>query len=245
MSLLQWFSRKPRRERGSEIHAAASGARSDADLHGEMAVARRSERTQRREQLYGVVRDAMVRVGILSAGYKFKVLALDAAGHRFVIMVDLAPTYAVEASRLKDIEGLIAELAKARLQAIVSAVYWRVGDQLRSTVHAEPAGQGGSRMAPLQGLQPQTVAAKASAPAGSGGARSFEPIDAQEMDAFRQAIAAAAAQDRRESLAPAAHAAGVKRSGPLLGPGASSDDGPDFATSDLGLLGVTQYGELR
>ena len=38
---------------------------------------------------HGMVREAMVRVGILSAGYKFKVLSLDSSGQRFVVMVDL------------------------------------------------------------------------------------------------------------------------------------------------------------
>lgn len=206
MSLLQWFSRKPHRERGSEAQAV-KGAR-DSELRGRSAQTRRSQRALRREQLYGVVRDAMVRAGILSAGYKFKVLALDAAGHRFVIMVDLAPAYVAEAARLKEIEGLIAELAKARLQVTVSAVYWRVSD----------AGAGSSRMAALQERGPQ--AAKTPSRVAPADAPSFEPIDAQEMDAFRQAVAAVAAQDRR---AP----------------------GPDFAASDMGLLGGTQYGELR
>lgn len=236
MSLLQWFSRKPRRERGPETHAAARKPRSEAELQAEAPPQRRSERSMRREQLYGVVRDAMVRVGILSAGYKFKVLALDAAGQRFVIMVDLAPAYAVESTRLKDIEGLIAELARARLQVAVSAVYWRVGDQLRPAGQAEPAS---SRMAPLQQREPQRISPQAH----PAGARPFEPIDAQEMDAFRQAIAAAAAQDRRETPAPSAAAAQAARTRPLLGPGA--DENTDFASSDLGLLGVTQYGELR
>ncbi|GGH65090.1 hypothetical protein GCM10010975_32540 [Comamonas phosphati] len=216
MFLLQWFSRKPRRERGSQAHAAVDSARGDSDLHGKSAPTRRSQRSQRREQLYGVVRDAMVRVGILSAGYKFKVLALDAAGHRFVIMVDLAPAYVAQATRLKEIEDLIAELAKARLQVVVPAVYWRVGD----TGKTQPAEPGSSRSAALQQREPQAAAAKAPSRAGSADAPPFEPIDAQEMDAFKQAVAAAAAQGRR---AP----------------------GPDFAASELDLLGGTQYGELR
>jgi hypothetical protein len=214
MSLLQWFSRQPRRERGSETHAAAKGARSNPDPRGRSAQTRRSQRSQRREQLYGVVRDAMVRAGILSAGYKFKVLALDAAGHRFVIMVDLAAAYAAEAARLLEIEGLIAELARARLQVDVSAVYWRVGDAAR----AAPAGAGSSRLAPLQEHGLQAAAAKAPSQAEPAGASPFEPIDTQEMDAFRQAIAAA--QDCQRP-------------------------GPDFAASDMGLLGGTQYGGLR
>src|SRR5690606_40326900 len=45
---------------------------------------RNDERMQRREQLYAVVRDVMVRAGVLSAGYKFKVLSLDPRGAQFL-----------------------------------------------------------------------------------------------------------------------------------------------------------------
>lgn len=81
MSLFRWFSRGPRREGSTQ-----------APRHEDDAVARQSqrrERSARREQLYVIVREAMVRVGILSAGYKFKVLSLDNVGQRFVVMVDL------------------------------------------------------------------------------------------------------------------------------------------------------------
>jgi len=41
---------------------------------------RKSERLERRELVYEVVRDAMLRAGVLAASYKFKVLSLDARG---------------------------------------------------------------------------------------------------------------------------------------------------------------------
>ena len=52
----------------------------------------------RRELLYAVVRDAMTRAGVLSAGYKFKVLSLDARGRQFLVMVDLARNHGGETS---------------------------------------------------------------------------------------------------------------------------------------------------
>jgi hypothetical protein len=45
---------------------------------------------ERREMLYAVVREAMVRAGVLSSTYKFKVLSLDPRGRQFMVMVDLA-----------------------------------------------------------------------------------------------------------------------------------------------------------
>jgi len=76
----------------------------------------------------------------------------------------------------------------------------------------------------------------------------FEPIDDQEMAAFKLAVAAMPAAGRGAGSAGSAAAApaGVRRSGPLLGPGAG-DRGADFPHSTLDHLdlGVTQYGELR
>src|SRR5262245_18297963 len=51
---------------------------------------RKSERMARRELLYGVVRECMMRASVLSASYKFKVLSLDSRGRQFLVMVDLA-----------------------------------------------------------------------------------------------------------------------------------------------------------
>lgn len=215
MSLFRWFSRAPRHDGGSQAprHEDESGARQTL----------RRERSSRREQLYVIVREAMVRAGILSAGYKFKVLSLDSSGQRFVVMVDLAPAYAADASQQRSIEALIAELARTRMNAGVHAVYWRVNGQIQAAhVPAFAAPQAAPAVAQM---------------AASRGARSFEPIDAQEMDAFKQAVA----------MAGASQGAGARHSrhAPLLGPGSGQEEGGEFAVSGLGSLGVTQYGELR
>jgi len=67
---------------------------------------------ERRELLYGVVRNAMIRAGILSASYKFKVLSLDPRGREFVVMMDLASECVAHPGRLSGIEALISEAAK-------------------------------------------------------------------------------------------------------------------------------------
>lgn len=222
MSLFQWFSRSPRQDSGPDAAASQRDAEAGA------ARPSRSERSLRREQLHGMVREAMVRVGILSAGYKFKVLSLDSSGQRFVVMVDLAPAYAADAGQQRNIETLIAELARARLGVVVHAVYWRVNGQ----IHAAPA-PAAARAAPTEWApMPAPGRSVAAARGGSG----FEPIDALEMDAFRQAVAASA------NSRPAPLRAGR---GPLLGPGSGSEEGGEYAVSGLGSLGATQYGELR
>jgi hypothetical protein len=85
---------------------------------------------ERRELLYTVVRDAMVRAGVLSASYKFKVLSLDQRGRQFLVMMDLAREYGGETARLSEIEALIAQTAKTRYDILVTAVYWRINDHV-------------------------------------------------------------------------------------------------------------------
>lgn len=241
MSVFNWFSRKPQPDQSHGSPAdggqAAAAMRRDP-AHG----GRRSERSERREQLYGVVRDVMVRAGVLSASYKFKVLSLDNVGQRFVVMMDLARAYASETARLSEIEAMLAQAAKARMGAVVTAVYWRVSDQ-NASAQAQAHSMVASRIP--RPAQPVVVPVAAQAPAPQRRKQDmapFEPIDDQEMAAFKMAVAAMPATGR----AGAAAAAGVRRSGPLLGPGAG-DRGADFPNSSLDHLdlGVTQYGELR
>lgn len=116
------------------------------------AAGRRTERMERRELLYAVVRDAMVRAGVLSAGYKFKVLSLDQRGQRFLAMVDLAREYGGETVRLSEIEALIVQTAKTRFDIEVTAVYWRISDQVPA--HAGVPAHAASAVAPAYASAP-------------------------------------------------------------------------------------------
>lgn len=239
MSVFNWFSRKFSLGPGRNAPAAAGQPARGA---------RRSERSERREQLYGVVRDVMVRAGVLSASYKFKVLSLDKAGQRFVVMMDLARTHAGETARLSEIEAMLGLAAKARMGVVVSAVYWRISDQIGAASQAPAA----AARAPLASRAADTGPAVAPQPAAAAvplqrrrqDTAPYEPIDAQEMAAFKQAVAAAPARQGAGHGAPGA--AAVQRSGPLLGPGAA-DRPSEFPHSEMGHLdlGNTQYGELR
>ncbi len=266
----------------------------------EHAANRKNERMERRELLYTVVRDAMVRAGVLSASYKFKVLSLDQRGRQFLVMMDLAREYGGETARLSEIEALIAQTAKTRYDILVTAVYWRINDHVAvglpqkgitpTTVPSAAAPQGVVRKpvpAPVPAA-PAPVAAPASSllfpaepaarfpttptalgrtpsgttapapllPASNTGpaplapasapAR-FEPIEADEVAAFKRALADAAG---RAPVAPAAAARpGVAvHSGPLLPPSHSTD----FADTEMPgsdgqstALSTTQYGELN
>lgn len=318
MSLFSWFSRKPAPPKAKPRSAGAEPSgllNADATVPlapgrpgqpllqpvpPEHAANRKNERMERRELLYTVVRDAMVRAGVLSASYKFKVLSLDQRGRQFLVMMDLAREYGGETARLSEIEALIAQTAKTRYDILVTAVYWRINDHVavglpqkgitptpvpsaaapqvvaRNPVPAPVPAAPAPVAAPASSLLfpaepaarfPTTPTALGRTPSGttapapllpasntgpaplapaSAPAR-FEPIEADEVAAFKRALADAAG---RAPVAPAAAARpGVAvRSGPLLPPSHSTD----FADTEMPgsdgqstALSTTQYGELN
>lgn len=182
MSLFQWFRRKPLAKyavpqpSSGLAHVDATvpvqGGHSGASRSGSgNAANRKSERLERRELLYAVVRDAMTRAGVLTASYKFKVLSLDSRGRQYLIMMDLARKDTGATDRLAEIEGLIAKDAKARHDILVTAVYWRVNEHVTaglSSFAVTPA----IPVAPIAPPKPQ-----------------YEPLHADEVAAFKKAIA--------------------------------------------------------
>jgi hypothetical protein len=135
----------------------------------------------RREQLYGAVRESLLRVGILAASYKFKVLALDQSGRQYLVMIDLASNLNRNAAQMAEVERLIAENAKSHYDLAVTAVYWRVDDQL---------GDGAAQSAAAAQVAPEVVK-KALTPGDHAGAH-FEPLQTEEMLAFKRALAVTA-----------------------------------------------------
>jgi hypothetical protein len=91
----------------------------------ELIEQRRSERNARRELLFQAVRESMVRVGVLSSSFKFKVLSLDQRGRSFLVMIELSAEFSGEVEKLSEIENTISNTAKQRFDIVVQAVYWR------------------------------------------------------------------------------------------------------------------------
>lgn len=223
----------------------------------EHAANRRNERMERRELLYSVVRDAMVRAAVLSAGYKFKVLSLDQHGRQFLVMIDLAREYGGDTARLSEIEALIAQTAKTRYDIAVSAVYWRLNEHVavglpQKGQEIRPPAAAPRAAPPLAVRTPVTAAAPAPRPApavpvatparpAAPAQPRFDPIEADEVAAFKQALAASSRP------APAVAAPGVAvRSGPMRSVLLQND----FAETELPEdsraqdLSGTQYGDL-
>lgn len=176
----------------------------DAALDNAQPANRKHERMARRELLYTVVRQAMVRAGVLSASYKFKVLSLDGRGRQFLVMVDLSRDCGVETAQLGEIEALIAQAAKARHDILVTAVYWRMSEHVAvgdpKPLPAQPAALE-SGPAPLEAAPPLDTKPVTRS--------RYEPIQADEVAAFKQAMAAGV----QNPAAAAAAAVGVAHGG--------------------------------
>lgn len=179
MSIFSWFTRDksattklqtsdtPTGMSGMESTRPLSGKaqssqvapKTHMDRHGQ----RRTERNARRELLYQVVRESMVRAGVLTSGYKFKVLSLDQRGKEFLVMVDLAAEFAGEADKLAEIEALVARSAKLRHDVLVQALYWRFNNvvgasQIHATAHTASALQAHAATRPQPSFSPSSPA---------------------------------------------------------------------------------------
>lgn len=251
MSFFNWFSGKstqPRKSAAIEGQGRANPAGRDRPssplsvpqrLSVESATpaeAGKVKRHARREQLYVAIREAMTRAGVLSASYKFKVLSLDQSGNEFIVMMDLAKAFGGQPEQLGEIETLIVQNARARFEITVPAVYWRMDEVAvvsKPALSAHDAGQ-------TAALHVDAVAAAAPAKP----APRYEPIQADEVAAFKQALMAASAQ----GPAAAAPEKGVKvKSGPrsytLLTGFEDTEMPPESISSPA--LSSTQYGDLN
>lgn len=274
MSFLNWFSSKPSPLKPSPVEeqkrAAAARDKSPLSVPGRLPVeaaapgdGAKLKRHARREQLYVAIRESMTRSGVLSASYKFKVLSLDQRGNEFLVMMDLAKAFGRPSEQLGEIETLIIQNAKARFEITVPAVYWRI-DETAVVVKPKPSTQDAPQSAsvPAAAVAAATTAAVADTAAKPAKPR-YEPIQADEVAAFKQALLAASAQgpaaapekgvkdvkdvkDAKEAReVKEAKDAARSKSGPrsyALLTGFEDTEMPDSPSSPA--LSSTQYGDL-
>jgi hypothetical protein len=216
MSLLRWLQAK-------KTDTGASGGRakprrSFGQTTLPLISPRRGRRILRREQLFSVVRESLIRAGVLSTSYEFKVLALDSSGDAFLVLVDLSlPADVMPDEYLLEIERWVQNSARSRHGMKVQAVYWRrqaVHDQRGVALKAAVAAQ----------TRRESAAGEAADKPAPG---RVQPLEADEVVAFRKAL---------ESPALPAHRME-----------SSVDDGPHRAPeahSGFSELSETQYGKL-
>jgi hypothetical protein len=197
MSLLRWLQAK-------KSDAAANGGRakprrSFGQTTLPLISPRRGRRILRREQLFSVVRESLIRAGVLSTSYEFKVLALDSSGDGFLVLVDLSlPADVMPDEYLLEIERWIQTSARSRHSMQVQAVYWRrqaVHDQRGVALKASVAAQT-RREAETSG---QADATAASPVAGPG---RVQPLEPHEVAAFRKALQSPALPAHRMESPP-------------------------------------------
>ncbi len=191
MSLFDWLL--PRSKSVNPLESSnLGGLAPGAPVMGRAAVVDtdlKARRQERRERLYSVVREAMLRSEVLASRYKFKVLSLDTHGRQFLIMVDLMDASAVAPDRFASIEQLIIGNAAQQHGIYVKSVYWRATESLllAPSAKAVPA-------APVATPMPATpaVVTPAPVPVAPVVARkpAFDPIEQAEVLAFKKAIGA-------------------------------------------------------
>ncbi len=218
MSLMRWLQAK-KNESGNN-GSRAKGRRSFGQTTLPLISPRRGRRILRREQLFSVVRESMIRAGVLSTSYEFKVLALDSTGDGFLVLLDLSlPPDVMPDEYLLEIERWVQKSAKSRHDMMVQAVYWRRkaehdhrGVALKAAVAAQTRREAGPQ-GPEQELAPVTGR--------------VQPLAQEEVAAFRRAM---------ESPSLPAHR--------MDSAADEKPKSPDNVPSGFSELSETQYGKL-
>lgn len=198
------------------------------------ANSRKSERLQRRELLYGIVRESMTAAGLLSSTYKFKVLSLDSSGRQYMIMMDVPREYMTDPEQFVNLEGAIARSAKERFDMLVTAVYWRVNDMVTVRPASAPIVPASHAPAARPAVAP---APRTAAPIPPRAAPDDE-VSVDEVLAFKRAVAAAAS-----SAVPARQGEVVRSSRRNPAPEPDFSDTEPFDGNSP--LGPSQFGGLN
>ena len=269
MSFFNWFSGKstpsavaPGKDSGSvarEIQSPSWPMRDKATAKttalppdrpavdsGNRSEGRKLKRHARREQLYQAVREAFTHAGVLSATYRFKVLSLDQAGNEFMVMIDVDQSFDHRAAKLADIESKIVQIAKTHHEIRVTSVYWRVSMTAalaRDKAVVPKQVQAAAAQYP-QHPEAANVAVRKAPPL------RYEPIQDDEVAAFKQALGAA-------SASASAVAASVSRPAPTDAAGKARNSPRSYAlltgfedtempeSASIPVLSATQYGDLN
>ena len=192
MSFMSWFQARKSDPKGKSALERARHAFRETTMP--LISPRRGRRLLRREQVFGVVRESLIRGGVLSTSYSFKVLALDNNGDSFLVLVDLAlPAQAMPDEYLLEIERWIQGSARSRHSMQVQAVYWRRqpvhdlrGVALKASVAAQTRREGAAASGSARPLAPEQVAAFRSA---------LETLPLVKTDAQREKLTALLQQD--------------------------------------------------
>ena len=201
---------------------------------GNRSEERKLKRHTRREQLYQAVRESFTHAGVLSATYRFKVLSLDQAGNEFMVMMDVDQSFDHRAEKLADIAAKIVQTAKTHYEICVTSVYWRISMSDAPSIDKAAA----SKLA--QPAVTQSRDAVNPAPRKTPNFR-YDPIQDDEVAAFKQALVAASANSPVSTDATG-KARRNPRSYTLL---TGFEDTEMSESASTPALSATQYGDLN
>ena len=237
MALFNWFSKSTKPDDIRRPEPAEAGQLSASQPEPPIDK-RKQQRHARREQLYVAIREALTRSGVLSTGYKFKVLSLDQIGDEFMVMVDLAQGFGAGFDRLSDMEAAVIKNARERFEIVVPTVYWRLTG---AAVFAAPApdptrdsarGLSGARNA-VQGAGLRT------------GLPARHAIEGDEVAAFNRALLAASSKSRPGSMEETVRLGGKSLVYPPLADFADTEMNNGRESHAMPALGKTHYGDLN
>lgn len=246
MALFNWFSgnseranppvsrdrnRSARHSRPPALSANAPAVASTMPV-ADPSQERKARRHARREQLYVAVRQSMTRAGVLSASYKFKVLTLDPCGDQFLVMMDVHPSLGAQVDKLTECESLIVQAAKTMFGIVVTSVYWRLDIKLTSVSNLPSVSESHS-----VARRPEATLHETQKPA----APRYEPLGGDEVNAFKQALVAAAVSSPVVANANGKPHMGLRSYTRSTG----FEDTAITESSAVPALSATQYGELR
>jgi len=232
MSVFHWLFGKSKPAPTSVKPAATKNAPASGPAAVDPLSDLKHQRHERRENLYDVVRNVMLRSEVLASRYKFKVLSLDARGRQFLVMIDLLDSQVLAHTRWHAVEQLMTMTAAQRYDLQIKAVYWRLEPQ--------PAGAAATMANTAPADQPLVADAKL-ASAGAPVRPGFEPIDNDEVMAFKKAISDATPGDQNTPKPGQVLTSGPRKPAPLPGYEDTQLLEPDDAASPLSR---TQFGGL-
>lgn len=237
MALFNWFSNPAKPEAIRRSESAEAGQLAASQLESSIDK-RKQQRHARRELLYVAIREALTRSGVLSSGYKFKVLSLDQVGDEFMVMVDLAQGFGAGFDKLSDMEAAVIKNARERFQIVVPTVYWRlngaavlaapVPDPARDTARGLP---GARNAVPGAGLRT--------------GSPTRHAIEGDQMAAFNRALLAASSKARPGSMEETVTLGSKSLAYPPLADFADTEMSSGRESQAMPALGRTQYGDLN
>lgn len=246
MSWFDWLRSKPEAHSGHSTHVMdlSVGDHTDSAFKSTGAdVDVKAQRQNRRENLYSVIREAMIRSEVLASRYKFKVLALDTHGRQFLVMVDLMDATALPAHRFLAVEQLIVSHAAQQHGLFVKSVYWRSNEALPEPHHApvasaRPEVRDAPPVAPAHA--PVAAPVPMTPPPPARPKKAFDPIDQDEVMAFKKAIGALPG-DTVKTKPGQVHSSGARKPGYMMG----YEDTQLLDQEEVGSpLSRTQFGEL-